>query len=99
MYFTHVLFRLLTEVSCLNYSPVNVLAPELSSLFFIDFMEMFTNKLRVDGCQLNQFEPKSEDLTVNETYILVEQTSDESRIPSFLLDSLQDRVSVALGLS
>ena len=62
MYFPNVFVAWDSEISGFDQSPVNVLALHFSHLLFVEDPQVFTNELRIDGDDFDDFMPKLEEL-------------------------------------
>jgi hypothetical protein len=65
MNLTNIFLAGLREVLRFNNRPKNVLTPVLPLLFLVDSPQVLTDKFGVHCHQLEEFEPKSEDLLLH----------------------------------
>lgn len=68
------------EVSSLDNGPIDVFAPVLAHLFFVDDPEKLGHELRIDCQQFDQSIPNGEDLVSHNFDIAGDQSRDSLRV-------------------
>ena len=102
MNFANILLWLLGEVLRFHDGPEDVFAPKLTFFLFIDGSKVLADELGIDSDQLDQFEPKTKDLALNEINVIGEQVRKQPAIAFEQLNAhLQytDRCLLTLDIS